>query len=47
MRAVFDLENANDMVPSFEPVMMALDAEVELIPVMTAEELASGFAAME
>ena len=43
MRAVFDLKEANHMVPSFEPALLGLDAEVELTPVMTGEELAAGF----
>jgi hypothetical protein len=46
MRAVFDLKNTNDMVPDFEPALLGLDAELELIPVMTAEELSAGFKAL-
>ena len=46
LRAVFDLKDANDMVAAFEPVMMALNAELELVPVMTVEELGAGFAKM-
>ena len=46
MRAVFDLKSQADMVPNFEPALLGLDAELELIPVMTGEELASGFKAL-
>jgi hypothetical protein len=46
MRAVFDLKNANDMVPAFEPALMALNADIELLPVMTGEELGAGFKAL-
>jgi len=42
MRAVFNLANSNDMVPTFEPLMMGLGAEIALTPVMTADELAAG-----
>ena len=47
MRAVFDMTNENEMVPAFEPLLMELDAEIELIAVMTADELAAGFGAMQ
>lgn len=47
MRAVFDLKQTQDMMPAFEPAIIAMDAEVELIPVMTLEELRAGFAAMK
>lgn len=46
MRAVFDLDQTHQMVPSFEPALLGLEAEIELIPVMTAEELATGFKAL-
>jgi hypothetical protein len=46
MRAVFDLKTQGDMVPSLEPALLELDAEVELTPVLTAEELAAGFKAL-
>jgi hypothetical protein len=46
MRAVFEMRNEGDMVPAFEPAMMQLDAEIELTPCMTAEDLKSGFQAM-
>jgi hypothetical protein len=47
MRAVFPMQNNSDTVPFFEPAIMNLDAEVEVIPVMSAEELHAGFAAVE
>ncbi len=34
------------MVPSFEPALLGLEADIELTPVMTAEELAAGFKAL-
>jgi hypothetical protein len=46
MRAVFNLEHQGDMVPSFEPALIGLDAAVELTPVLTADELAAGFKAL-
>ncbi|HRC85153.1 MAG TPA: hypothetical protein PK413_06060 [Thermoanaerobaculia bacterium] len=46
MRVVFDLAKSNDMMPYFEPFLMGLDAELEITPVMNAEELAAGFQAM-
>ena len=46
MRAVFDLKQPQDMVPSFEPALLGLDAEMELTAVMTGEELGAGFKAL-
>lgn len=46
MRAVFEMNKQEDMVPAFEPLMWELHAEIELAPVMTAEELQSGFQTM-
>lgn len=46
MWAVFDLKNTADMVPSLEPAMLGLDCEVELSPVMTGEDLATGMKAL-
>ena len=46
MRAVYECKNSNDMVPAFEPLMLNLDAEIELLPVMNAEELAAGLKAL-
>ena len=46
MRAVFDLKQTHDMVPAFEPALIGLQADIELIPVMTAEELGAGFKAL-
>ncbi len=46
MRAVFDMKQQQDMVPTFEPMLMELDASIELTPVMTASELELGFQAM-
>lgn len=47
MRAVFDMKTNIDQVPALEPAIIGLDAEVEIIPVLTAEELHAGFAAIE
>ncbi len=46
MRAVFEMENQVEMVPAFEPLLIQLNAEVELTPVMTAAELEDGFKAL-
>lgn len=46
MRTVFEMEHAGEMVPAFEPAMMQLDAEVELTPCMTSEDLKSSLQAM-
>jgi hypothetical protein len=42
MRAVCDLKDVSDMPATFEPVLLALDAELEFTPVMNADELAAG-----
>jgi len=39
---VFDMPASSDMVPFGEPFFMALDAEVEVVPVMNAEDLQNG-----
>ncbi|MBI3791741.1 MAG: hypothetical protein HY275_12810 [Gemmatimonadetes bacterium] len=44
MRAVFDLPSPGMQAAWFEPVLWALDAEIEIMPCMTAQELAAGFA---
>ena len=46
MRAVFDMTESMQSVTLFEPLIMELEAEIELIPVMNAEELTKGFAAL-
>lgn len=46
MRAVFDMKSENEMVPVFEPLLMELDAEIDLVAVMIASELEAGFGAM-
>lgn len=46
MRVVFDLKAELDMVPCLEPLMMELDADLEVTPVMTIEDLQAGFAAI-
>jgi hypothetical protein len=43
MLAVFDMPATSDMVPLFEPALMELNAKVQLFPVMTREDLQSGF----
>lgn len=43
MLAVFNMQSASDMVPLLEPSMMGLNAEVQLFPVMTRDDLKSGF----
>jgi hypothetical protein len=39
---VFDMPDSSDMVPFAEPFFMALDAEVEVVPVMNADDLQMG-----
>jgi hypothetical protein len=46
MWAVFDLDAPARMVPLLEPALMELDAGLELSPVMTADDLEAGFAAI-
>jgi hypothetical protein len=43
MRAVFDHKSPEDMMTAFQPAFLELEAEIDLCPVMTAEELALGF----
>ena len=40
---VFDMPDSSDMVPFGEPFFMALDADVEVVPVMNADDLQKGF----
>jgi hypothetical protein len=40
---VFDMPDSSDMVPFGEPFFMALDAHVEVVPVMNADDLQKGF----
>jgi hypothetical protein len=44
MLAVFDLKNVSDLPRLSEPVFQALDAAIDVMPVLSAEELAAGFA---
>ena len=39
---VFDMPDSSNMVPFGEPFFMAVDAEVEVVPVMNAEDLQKG-----
>jgi hypothetical protein len=39
---VFDLPDTSDIPPFAEPLFMGLDAEVELAPVMNADDLQKG-----
>jgi hypothetical protein len=39
---VFDMPDSSDMVPFGEPFFMAVDAEVEVVPVMNADDLQKG-----
>ncbi|MFL6306598.1 MAG: hypothetical protein ACJ72H_23945 [Candidatus Sulfotelmatobacter sp.] len=43
MVAVFDMQSTSDMVALFEPAMMQLNAKVKLFPVMTSDDLQTGF----
>jgi hypothetical protein len=44
----FDMSDSSDIPPIVEPLFMGADAEVELLPVMNAEDLRKGLkAAME
>src|SRR5690348_8198325 len=47
MLLVFDMQSTSDMVPLLEPAMMELNAEVQLFPVMTREDLQSGFGKLQ
>ncbi len=44
---VFDLQESAQMPPLVESLFLEFNAEVEVGPVMTAEDLAKGLAAME
>ncbi|MGP3686178.1 hypothetical protein ACTVZO_15960 [Streptomyces sp. IBSNAI002] len=44
---VFDLQDSAQMPPLMEGLLLEFNAEVEVAPVMTAEDLAKGLAAME
>jgi hypothetical protein len=39
----FDMEDASDIIPSGEPLFHHLNAEVEIVPVMNADDLRKGF----
>ena len=41
---VFDLPDSSDMVPFAEPFFRELNAEVQLSPVMSGDDLQNGFA---
>ena len=40
---VLDMPDSSDMVPFGKPFFMALDADVEVVPVMNADDLQKGF----
>ena len=40
---VCGMPDSSDMVPFREPFFMALDADVEVVPVMNADDLQKGF----
>ena len=40
---VFDIPDSSETVPFGEPFFMALDADVEVVPVMNADDLQKGF----
>lgn len=42
IHAFFDLPDPTEICPALEPFFMNLDAKVELVPCMTAEELEAG-----
>ncbi|MGW7331038.1 hypothetical protein ACWGIU_21050 [Streptomyces sp. NPDC054840] len=44
---VFDLQDSAQMPPLMEDLFLQFNAEIEVAPVMNAEELAKGLAAME
>jgi hypothetical protein len=44
--AVFDLKSPSEMVTLFEPGMLAMNASVQLTPVMSRDDLASGLTAL-
>jgi hypothetical protein len=39
----FDMADQSDMVAAGEPLFLELDAEIDLTPAMTAEDLQAGF----
>ena len=39
---VFDMPDSSDMVAFGEPFFMAVDAEVEVVPIMNADDLQKG-----
>jgi hypothetical protein len=39
----FDMTNQSDMVAAGEPLFMGLDAEIDLTPAMTPDDLQAGF----
>lgn len=45
--AVFDLQDPADIAIKIEPLFLALDADIELTPVMVAEDLQRAFPALE
>lgn len=44
---VFDLQDSSQMPPLMEDLLLQFNAEVEVAPVMNAEDLAKGLAAMK
>jgi hypothetical protein len=44
MIAVFDLKHASDLPRLSEPLFQALDASIDAVPVLSADELAAGLA---
>jgi hypothetical protein len=47
MLAVFDLKSAPDIARIAEPLFMGLDASVEFMPCMNAEELKTGLSSLK
>lgn len=47
MIAVFDMKSAADMPPIAEPLFMTLDAAVDFMPCMTADDLKGGLKGMK
>ncbi|MGW6704118.1 hypothetical protein ACWGDE_04385 [Streptomyces sp. NPDC054956] len=44
---VFDLQDSSQLPPLFEDLFLQFNAELEVAPVMNAEDLAKGLAAMK
>jgi hypothetical protein len=44
--AVFDLKSPSDMVTLFEPGMLAMNARVQLTPVMSRDDLTAGLTSL-